>query len=191
MQLGGKFGLWPIFHLSQTLATKRKQHGRSNASLMEKYEFYFLGLTFTLLGASIQTVDFGEYSKVNSIIELVGWFAFGLSGVVGLSKIEYLASLIIIRNEKDLNKSYVSELQKARALGTRSVRVAQTGESLEIDQVISTVEANVSTWNNRLEQFGKWHEIKHIVQKYSFLIALFLVAFSRAYTVFASSPCSR
>lgn len=159
-------------------------------SVMEKYEFYFLGLTFTLLGASIQTADFGDYSKVNSLIELMGWFTFGLSGVVGLSKIEYLPSLITIRNEKDSNKGYVSELQRARALGTRSVRVAQTGEALEIDQVISTVEANVSTWSNRLEQFGKWHEIKHIVQKYSFLSALFLVACSRAYIAFASSPCS-
>jgi len=159
-------------------------------SVMEKYEFYFLALTFTLLGASIQTADFGEYNKVNSLIELIGWFAFGLSGVVGLSKIEYLPSLITIRNEKDANKGYVSELQRARALGTQSVRVAQTGEQLQIDQVISTVEANVSTWNNRLEQFGKWHEIKHIIQKYSFLSALVLVACSRAYTVFTSSPCS-
>ena len=159
-------------------------------SVMEKYEFYFLGLTFTLLAASIQTVNFGEYSKVNSLIEIMGWFAFGLSGVVGLSKMEYLPSLITIRNEKDSNKSYVSELQRARALGTPNVRVAQTGETLEIDQVISTVEAKVSTWNSRLEQFGKWHEIKHIVQKYSFLSALFLVACSRAFTVFVPSPCS-
>ena len=159
-------------------------------SVMEKYEFYFLALTFTLLGASIQTADFGEYSKVNSIIELLGWFAFGLSGIVGLSKIEYLPSLITIRNEKDSRSSAVSELQRARALGTQSVRVSQTGDALEIDQVISTVEGNVSTWSIRLEQFGKWHEIKHIVQKYSFLSALFLVACSRAYTVFVSSPCS-
>jgi len=159
-------------------------------SVMEKYEFYFLGLTFAFLGASIQTVDFSEYSKVNSIIELAGWFAFGLSGVVGLSKIEYLSSLITIRNKKYSNEGYVSELQKARASGTQSIRVAETGEVLEINQIISTIEADVSTWNNRLEQFGKWHEIKHIVQKYSFLSALFLVACSRAFTVFVSNPCS-
>lgn len=158
-------------------------------SVMEKYEFYFLGLTFTLLGASIQTADFGDYSNLNSIIELMAWFAFGLSGVVGLSKIENLPSLIHIRNEKDTNRNYADELQKARSLGTKSVRVSQTGEALEIDKVISTVEGNVSTWNNRLEQFGKWHETKHIVQKYSFLSALFLVACSRAYTALVSIIC--
>jgi hypothetical protein len=159
-------------------------------SVMEKYEFYLLGLTFTLLGASIQTADLGEYSTINSIIELARWFAFGLSGVTGLSKIEYLPSLITIRNEKNSNKGYMDELQRARALGKQSVRVAQTGEALEIDQVLSIVENNVVTWNNRLEQYGKWHEIKHVVQKYSFLSALFLVACSRAYIVFVSSPCS-
>jgi hypothetical protein len=158
-------------------------------SVMEKYDFYFLGLTFALLGASIQTADFVDYSKLNSIIELMAWFAFGLSGVVGLSKIENLGSLILIRNKKDTNRNYADELQKARSLGTKSVRVSQTGEVLEIDKVISTVESNVSTWNSRLEQFGKWHEIKHIVQKYSFLSALFLVACSRAYTALVSITC--
>jgi NhaP-type Na+/H+ or K+/H+ antiporter len=83
-------------------------------AVMEKYEFYFLALTFTLLGLSIQTVDFESYSNINTIIELLGWLLFGVSGVVGLSKIEYLPSIITIRNERDAASSYVSELQKIK-----------------------------------------------------------------------------
>jgi hypothetical protein len=159
-------------------------------SVMEKYEFYFLALTFTLLGASIQTVKFDEYSTINSLLELLGWFAFILSGVIGLSKIENLPSLITIRNETNAHEGYVSELQKARALGTTVVRISQTGELMEIDQVIATVEGNVDTWNSRLESFGRWHEIKHVAQKYLFLLGLFLIAISRAYGVILESVCN-
>ena len=63
-------------------------------SVMEKYEFYFLALTFTILGASIQTADFSAYSKAGVVAEIVGWAALGLSGLVGLSKIEALPVMI-------------------------------------------------------------------------------------------------
>lgn len=153
-------------------------------TVMEKYEFYFLGLTFTLLAASIQTVDFGEYSKANSLIELAGWLAFGVSGVIGLSKIEYLSSLIAVRNNKDQNAEYASQLKKVKAMGTPSVRIAQTGEQQDIDKVIAVLEENTKTWEKRLDQFGRAHEIKHLTQKYAFLVGLLLVSVSRAYGVF-------
>jgi len=149
-------------------------------TVMEKYEFYFLGLTFTLLAASIQTVDFSEYSKAN----LFGWLAFGVSGVTGLSIIEYLSSLIAIRNNKDTNSDLASQLQKAKSMGSPSVRVAETGENKNIDEVLAVLEENTKNWGNRLDQFGRVHEIKHHVQKYSFLSGLVLTASARAYWVF-------
>lgn len=152
--------------------------------VMEKYEFYFLGLIFTLLAASVQTADFIAYTQLNSFIELFGWAAFGVSGVVGLSKIEYLSSLIAIRNNRNENSSYASQLQKAKAMGTPSVRVAETGESKSIDEVISVLEENTKTWQDRLDKFGRSHEIKHHVQKYTFLVGLLFVAVARAYGAF-------
>ena len=159
-------------------------------SVMEKYEFYFLGLTFTLLGATTQTANFSEYSQLNSIIELTGWFLLGVSGVVGLSKIEHLSSLISIHNEKESSIDYSNSLQKAKVKGTKQVHYAQTGEYVEIDKVIAILEKNKDTWHDRLETFGKWHDIKHIVQKYSFLVALVVLAISRSFIVFFPTICS-
>jgi len=34
-------------------------------SILEKFEFYFLGLTFTLLGAAIQTATFAGHSHAS------------------------------------------------------------------------------------------------------------------------------
>lgn len=154
-------------------------------SVMEKFEFYFLGLTFTLLAASIQTAEFNEYSFYNSCIELFGWLALGLSGVTGLSKIEYLSSLIAIRNNKDSNSDLARELQRAKTLGSPTVRLAQTNENRNIDDVISILSENTKIWGKRLDEFGRTHEIKHHVQKYSFLLGLILIAIARSYGIFS------
>ena len=49
-------------------------------SILEKFEFYFLGLTFTLLGAAIQTAAFTGHSHVSVITEIIGWAGFAISG---------------------------------------------------------------------------------------------------------------
>ena len=150
-------------------------------SVMEKYEFYFLGLTFTLLGASIQTAEFATYSSASVGAEIIGWAGFTLSGLVGLSKIEYLGVLIYLRNRKDKFEKYKSDLEQAKALGTTSARVAQTGENMAVDEVILRVDTNLSHYAAHLEKVGRWHSAKHLTQKWSFFLGLISVAMARAY----------
>lgn len=45
----------------------------TSEAVLEKFEFYFIGLTFTLLGASTQTASFKEYSCSSVYLELLGW----------------------------------------------------------------------------------------------------------------------
>jgi hypothetical protein len=67
--------------------------------------------------------------------------------------------------------------------------VAQTGEVLEIDSVISTISGNEKIWSDRLDKFGKHHEIKHQIQKYTFIIGLSVVGIARAYSAIWSMLC--
>ena len=53
----------------------------------EKFEYYLVALTFTLLGLSVQTVKFGS-SNVADILELVGWVVLLLSGIMALLRLE-------------------------------------------------------------------------------------------------------
>ncbi|MDA0687188.1 MAG: hypothetical protein O2948_00980 [Proteobacteria bacterium] len=54
-----------------------------------KFRFYFVGLTFTLLAASIQTAGLSEMRGINAIIELFGWVSLLASGLAGLSYLEF------------------------------------------------------------------------------------------------------
>ena len=53
-----------------------------------KFEFYLLALTFSILGLSIQTAEFGTYLSAD-LLELAGWLGLFLSGVVGLLRGEW------------------------------------------------------------------------------------------------------
>lgn len=49
----------------------------------DKFEFYFLGLTFTILGLSLQTASFGE-CVWSDVLELLAWILLLISGMTGL-----------------------------------------------------------------------------------------------------------
>jgi hypothetical protein len=150
-------------------------------SVLEKYEFYFLGLTFTLLGASIQTANLTAHSSISIVAEIVGWLSLVTSGLVGLSKIEYLPVLIHLRNRKSEFEKYKSTLEQARTSGATEVRVAETGDVVTVGEVLLKIENNVSQYTSQLGTVGKWHEAKHITQKWSFVAGLLFVAVARAY----------
>lgn len=93
-------------------------------SIFEKFEFYFLGLTFTLLGAAIQTAAFTDHSHVSVITEIIGWAGFAISGLVGLSKLEHLSVVVYLRNRKNEFENNKSQFERAKVSGTESVRIA-------------------------------------------------------------------
>jgi hypothetical protein len=158
-------------------------------SILEKFEFYFLGLTFTLLGASIQTASFTGHSHISVLAELIGWISFGLSGLVGLSKLEYLSVVIYLRNRKNEYERYKSILEEGNASGNAVVRDAETGEAMSIDAVIKQVGRDVKRYSEGLEDAGNLHGVKHRIQQWSFVFGLLFTAIARAYDAVASITC--
>jgi hypothetical protein len=51
-----------------------------------KYEFYFLALTFTILGLSLQSAKFENYTIILAKCEIFGWILLLLCGLFGLAK---------------------------------------------------------------------------------------------------------
>lgn len=68
--------------------------------IQEKFDFYLIALTFTVLGFSIQTVKFGKF-VYGDLAELIAWFSLIVSGVLGLRKMMWKASLFRLHYEKD------------------------------------------------------------------------------------------
>ena len=56
--------------------------------IQEKFEFYFLSLTFVILGLSIQTSKFGTH-PISDGLELFGWISLFVSGMAGLSRMRW------------------------------------------------------------------------------------------------------
>ncbi|WP_019570889.1 hypothetical protein [Thioalkalivibrio sp. ALE11] len=56
----------------------------SAQEILSKFELYFLALTFTLLGISIQTASLTDVPELSKILEVVAWILLAVSGIVGL-----------------------------------------------------------------------------------------------------------
>ena len=154
-------------------------------SILEKFEFYLLGLTFTLLGASIQTANLADRSSASVIAEILGWAGFGLSGLIGLSKLKHLSVVIYLRNRKSELEEHKGSLDQGKASGITQVRIAQTGEVMTVDAAIQQVNGNLSLHSEHLDKAGKRHEVKAIIQNWSFVLGLLSVAVARAYDAIA------
>lgn len=158
-------------------------------SVLEKFEFYFLGLTFTLLGAAIHTATFPGRSHVSVIAEIIGWAGFAISGLVGLSKVEHLSVAIYLRNRKNEFGNYKTQLEQAKESGVESARFPQTGEIMATDDVILQVGKNAARYAEQLDKASKRHEAKHIIQRWAFVLGLSSVAIARAYDAVAPMCC--
>ena len=55
--------------------------------LQNKFEFYFIGLVFTVLALSIQTASIAK-GHIQYFFEIFAWFSLLLSGFSGLLKLE-------------------------------------------------------------------------------------------------------
>lgn len=158
-------------------------------SILEKFEFYFLGLTFTLLGAAIQTASFVGHSHASVIAEIIGWAGLVLSGVIGLSKVEHLSVVIYQRNRKNEYESNKSQFEQHKATGVSSVKIADTGEIMLIDEAIHRAGESASRFEEQLDKVGRRHEVKDILQKLAFLLGLLSTAVARAYDAIAPIIC--
>lgn len=156
-------------------------------SILEKFEFYFLGLTFTLLGAAIQTASFVGHSHASVFAEVIGWVGFVLSGLIGLSKVEHLSVVIYLRNKKNEFENNKSQFEQAKSSGVSSVKISQTGDVMLIDAVINQTGESASRFGEQLDKVGRRHEVKDIIQKWAFVLGLLAVA--RAYDAVASIIC--
>ena len=158
-------------------------------SILEKFEFYFLGLTFTLLGAAIQTATFAGHSHASVFAEIIGWAGFALSGLIGLSKVENLSVVIYLRNRKNEFENNKSQFEQAKASGIPSAKIAQTGEVMSIDSVIDKAGESASRYEEQLDKVGKRHEIKAVIQRWAFVFGLPSTAVARAYDAVALIIC--
>jgi hypothetical protein len=83
---------------------------RTSQDLQARFLFYMTGLSFTILGLSIQTSSYGK-SLVSDGLELVGWFGLLAAGLAGLSWLASVPSFLAVSHQTNEIKRMETNLQ--------------------------------------------------------------------------------
>lgn len=142
----------------------------------ERFEFYFVGLIFTILGLSIQTARFVQ-AIIPDGFELLAWLSLLVSGFMGLIRIEWTPiAHQYISKEKGLSKE-IDEINIHKETGTKNLPGVD-GE-ISVDKLLKNktwalekVGANLKNVENKLSCSYK-------IRKWLFLAGIILLVLAR------------
>ena len=146
----------------------------------EKFEFYLVGLVFTLLALSIQTAKFGQ-SNLPNICEISGWVSLSVSGLIGLWRLEYIPVIrekIAIKNEFD---EKLDELRELELKGVHELFVLETQTNQSIKDRLSEYKKGVAVLDPVITKLEKQGHVKYQIHRFAFVTGISFLMFSRAY----------
>ncbi|MCX7006592.1 MAG: hypothetical protein NTY53_04975 [Kiritimatiellaeota bacterium] len=146
--------------------------------LVEKLEFYFLGLTFTLLGLSIQTFKPTNFLSAD-LVEITGWLLLLISGLVGLSRLEWIPiGLGVKAREEYLDEAHRS-LKEAQSSGEPVFDIS-SHQQINVFELREVAEKSLEEVRNRDKKLDRKHYAKYKAQKSLFLVGLIALLLARA-----------
>lgn len=148
--------------------------------ILAKFEFYFVALIFTILGLALQTADMAGLPVVIVIIEIVGLALLVIAGSVGLSKIKWLASTVMMRNRREVVSDLERQIHISQAEGQTHVLDSGSGRRIPIQEMLGTLKNSEEEANKSLFRLGRRHEVKEHIQWWGFVAAIVLIALSKA-----------
>ncbi|MDT8310548.1 MAG: hypothetical protein RQ732_03785 [Methylophaga sp.] len=147
----------------------------------EKFNFYLISLVFTLLALSIQTAEFGNYI-FSDFAELLGWACLLVSGVVGLSRIEYLPVERVKLAQKTEYEDRAIQAKELQLKGERELHVIQTGQKQSLDERIANSENAIEILNPLIQKLQYENGVKYMIHRYTFIIGISLIVVSRSFS---------
>lgn len=149
--------------------------------LQERFEFYVIALAFTILGLSIQTASFGE-SLLSDSFELLGWLFLFVSGLVGLSRLEWVSVAYNVHAEIENIQAEALRLRQAQQMGHNEVPVIDDErEIVPIEEALQAQNNAVTQLKPKVESIEKWTLRKYQIHKWAFVLGLLFLLLSRAY----------
>jgi hypothetical protein len=146
-----------------------------------KFDFYFLGLVFTILGLSVQTAQFSSW--IQSLFEVGAWVALLISGLAGLSRIEWIPIMYAFHSDQDEQKLLIRKATHGESFQN------ELGHSLQASQIeerVRKTKGEVEERATRLRRLEWWTVIMYKIHKWLFVCAMALLIVSRAVNLYSS-----
>ena len=148
--------------------------------LQEKFEFYVLGLIFTLLALAIQTAKFGV-SDWADVFELLGWLFLFISGLTGLSRVEWMPVTFKTHSQLLAIKAELQMLEELKSKGVEDVLFDKLEQSVKIDSVMPEISSKATKLGEQVKSLERGILIKYMVHKWLFVSALLFLIVARSF----------
>lgn len=148
--------------------------------VQERFEFYGLALTFTVLGLSVQTGP--GMNPVASLLELTSWGCLLGSGLVGLARIEDIPQFYRLAALKGQYELRAQGIRKAQIQGARTITALDLGEARPSEELLLNATTSVEKIANALAPHSARLSKKYKWQKRLFVAGFLLLFAARAYT---------
>ena len=146
--------------------------------VQEKFEFYFLSLTFIILGLSIQTSNFGTHAFSDGF-ELLAWTSLIISGMSGLSRMRWVPSFYKVKDNILRRERYLDEAKRRKSIGNSYV--IQDDKEKPIDAFISDFAQSIKEVESQLRELEAKNDFKYRLHIHSFTLGMFFLICSRGY----------
>jgi len=137
--------------------------------IQQKFDFFLIALTFSILGLSIQTAHFGQ-ARTPAALELMGWSGLLISGLVGLSRLEWLPQLYHSFSFREDMSTRVGAVRKASQMPNVVVRPSEDGTTPSITELISQGESNLSRIDSSVKTLEALTFRRYRVQRLTFAL---------------------
>jgi len=151
--------------------------------IKQKFEFYFLALVFTVLGLSIQTSLFS--SKLQSAFEIIAWIFFLISGLTGLSRMEWMPVAYKSYSELTYEKSFAKQAKGGGSVADKSGKLLSNEK---VAEYIQHIERRVGERAEIIDKIEMWIKVKYFLHKWMFVAGLVFLVVSRAINLLSLPP---
>lgn len=150
--------------------------------IQEKYDFYILALTFTIVGFAIQTQP-ESFSLIGKIAELLSWLFLILSGITGIFRIEKQYELYQLAHHQYSRSQELVLFKQAQRKGVSEIEYVQAPPKKSIlpvrDEVIEGLQEGIIDVNSRIGKRQFNSKILFYLQKSLFLLGLLSIMIAR------------
>jgi hypothetical protein len=146
--------------------------------IQEKYEFYFVSLTFIILGLSIQTSKFGAHA-ISDGLELLCWISLFVSGMAGLSRIRWAPSLYKVRDEIMRKERSRDEAKRRESNG--ETYIIQDEKEMPIADYVANISEGIKEIEDQFSKLETKNNLKYWLHVYGFTLGLLFLMGSRGY----------